>query len=129
MSLATAQNAIVRHLKIHRRAKFNNRKVLAEHPVGSGKFFSCSTDSQDNWGKLASLDSRGLVSYPFVVTTHDERSGVSLANSAELTAAITAIGTAVLTERALCAAFITDVLAAGDEAAAHAAAAPYLVWT
>jgi len=69
------------------------------------------------------------VSYPFVVTTHDERSGVSLANSAELTAAITAIGTAVLNERALCAAFIADVLAAGDEAAAHAVAAPYLVWT
>ena len=58
--------------------------------------------------------------------TFDEREHYDVADGAELTAVVTAISTAVLTERALAQGYIDAVLAAADEAAANAAAAPYL---
>ncbi len=124
MSLATVKDGMVRAIKEFRTYRFATA-VLAEYPAGSGKMFSCSIDSQDNWGKLQSLDSVGLVAYPFVVTTHDERDSHSLVDTADLTTALGAVATAVLAERALAATAIANVLAAPDEAAAQTAADAY----
>jgi len=112
--------------KEEREYRFNNEYVLAEYPASSGNFFSCSISSQDNWSKLGTLDTRGLVTYPFTVTTNDERGTYAIVDSADLTGIIGTVSAAVLTERTLAQGYITAVLAAPDEASAQAAAQPYL---
>jgi len=91
-----------------------------------GNLFSCSMESQSNWGNLATLDALGLVVYPFDVTTHDELVTVTLTGSGDMSAAVAAISTAVLAERSAAASAISAVLAAPTAADAHAAAAGYL---
>jgi len=126
MSLETKQNGIISQIKEQRSYRFDNGYVLAEYPASSGNYFSCSVESQDNWSKLSSLDSRGLVSYPFEVTTNDERETYDIVDSSDLSAIMLAISTAVFTERAFAKTYIDAVLAAPDEASAILAAQPYL---
>jgi len=128
MSLINTQKRIIKQIKRHRQTKLDQKMILVEFPAESGKMFSLSTESQDNWSKLAVLDLRGLVSYPFVVTTYRERDSYALTSSADLTSAIAAISAAVSAERSVAAGYIVAVLAATDEASARAAADPYLVW-
>jgi len=123
--LADIQQDIISDIKTHRDQRFAS-VVLAEYPTGSGNLFSCSMESQANWGNLATLDALGLVVYPFDVTTHDELVTVTLTGSGDMSAAVAAISTAVLTERSAAASAISAVLAATTAADAHAAAAGYL---
>jgi len=123
--LADIQQDIIGNIKTHRDQRFAS-VVLAEYPAGSGNLFSCSMESQANWGNLATLDALGLVVYPFDVTTHDELVTVTLTGSGDMSAAVAAISTAVLTERSTAASAISAVLAATTAADAHAAAAGYL---
>jgi adenosylcobinamide amidohydrolase len=88
--------------------------------------FGCSTADQDNWNKLATLDTRGLVAYPFTTHTADHTGSYDLVSSADLTGALGTISLAVLTERNLAETYLAAVVAAPDEASAEAAAAPYL---
>lgn len=115
---------LVTEVKAHRDQRFG--VLLAEWPAGSGLWFGCGLTSQINWGNLATLDALGLVIYPFEVTTHDEGDTVALTDTADLTAAISAVSAVVLGERATAAAVIADVLAAAPATAAQAAAAAYL---
>jgi len=100
--------------------------ILAEYPSASGLMFGCSTADQDNWNKLATLDTRGLVTYPFTAHTADHAGSYDLVSSADLTGALGTISLAVLTERNLAETYLAAVVAAPDEASAEAAAAPYL---
>lgn len=100
--------------------------ILAEYPPASGLMFGCSTADQDNWNKLATLDTRGLVAYPFTTHTADHTGSYDLVSSADLTGALGTISLAVLTERNLAETYLAAVVAAPDEASAEAAAAPYL---
>jgi len=68
----------------------------------------------------------GAVIYPFRAYTFDERDHYDVVDSTDLAAAVTAISTSVLTERAIAQSYMDAVLAATDEAGAHVAAAPYL---
>lgn len=124
--LDKTQTAMIAAIKEHRDGQRLALDLLAEYPSGAGNLFSCSAASQDNWSKLATLDAQGAVSYPFVVTTHDERGSYSLVDSADREAATLAISSVVLTERATAELAITGVLAATTAAAARAAAASYL---
>lgn len=117
-------NEIVQ-LKRHRSRRLEY-SVQAEYPAASGKMFSCSEESQSNWSKLVSMQSQGLVMYPFTVYTFDERGSYALVDSADLNGAVTAVSAAVLTERTLAQTYISAVLLATDEPAVDAAAAPYL---
>jgi len=100
--------------------------IRAEYPAASGLLFSCSVPAQDSWSKLATLDARGLVSYPFKVHTYNQEASYDLVDSADLTGAIGSISAAVLAERNLAQTYIDAVVAAPDGDAARAAAAPYL---
>jgi len=100
--------------------------IFTEYPAGSGKMFGCSVADQDNWNKLATLDSRGLVIYPFRAYTYDHMDFHDIVDSADLTAAIAAVSLAVMTERASADAVLNEVASAADEASAQAAAEPYL---
>lgn len=100
--------------------------IRAEYPAASGVLFGCSVPEQDGWSKLATLDARGLVAFPFRVWAADHDASHDLTDSADLTAAIAAVSLAVLTERATADSVLSAVAAASDEAAATAAAAAYL---
>ena len=100
--------------------------IFDEYPAGSGKMFGCSVADQDNWNKLATLDSRGLVTYPFRAYTYDHMDFHDIVDSADLTAAIAAVSLSVMTERASADVVLNDVASAADEASAQAAAEPYL---
>ncbi len=102
--------------------------VRAEYPAASGVLFGCSVAEQDSWSKLATLDARSLVAYPFRVWAADHDASHDLTDSADLTAAIAAVSLAVLTERATADGVLSAVAAASDEAAAIVAAAAYLVF-
>ena len=98
----------------------------AEYPAASGLLFSCSVPAQDSWSKLATLDARGLLAFPFTVHTADQTGSYDLTSSADLTGAIGAVSLAVLAERAAAQAAIDSVISAANGDAARAAAAPYL---
>lgn len=100
--------------------------IRAEYPPGSGKLFSCSMTSQINWGNLTVLDDRGLVTFPFTVTTWDEHDTYDIVNSADLTGAVGTVSAAVITERSTAQTFIVAVNAAATQAEVDTAAAPYL---
>jgi len=125
-SLVGVQNSLVVQIKMKRDDDRLKYEIVAEYPPGSGNFFSCSLTSQDNWSKLGTMDSRGLVTYPFSVTTNDERGSYNVVDSADLTNIIGTISTSVLAERSLAQTYITNVLAATDVASAQQAADPYL---
>ena len=108
------------------RSKRLETSIRAEYPAASGLMFSCSEKSQGDWSKLVSMQSLGLVAYPFTVYTFDERGSHALADAADLNGAVVAVSTAVIAERQQAQAFIDAVIAAPDEAAVDAAAAPYL---
>lgn len=125
-SLPGVQDSMVSQIKNMRDNIRLESYILAEYPEGSGNLFSCSISSQDNWAKMSTLDERGLVSYPFTVTTYDERSSYNIVGSSDLTAIIGAVSLAVLEERTLAQNYIAAVLAAPDVSSAEAAAQPYL---
>jgi len=125
-TLTEVQNSLVVQIKTKRDNDRLENDIIAEYPPTSGNLFSCSTSSQDNWSKLGTMDERGLVSYPFDVTTKDERGTYPIVDSADLTNLIGTVSTEVLTERDLAQTYITAVLAAVDESSAQAAAQPYL---
>jgi len=100
--------------------------ILAEYPAASGNLFGCSAADQDNWAKLATLDERGLMTYPFRAYTYDHAAHHDIVDSADLTAAIASISLAVMTERNTASGVLDNVAAATTEAAAQAAAEPYL---
>ena len=124
--LIATQNMLVGQIKEQREYTFDNEYVLAEYPASSGNFFSCSISSQDNWSKLGTLDTRGLVTYPFTVTTNDERGSYAILDSGDLSGAIATISSSVFTERTLAQSYMDAVLAATTDADAFAAAQPYL---
>lgn len=99
--------------------------ITAEYPSGSGKRFSCSVASQDSWSKLATLDARGLVTYPFAVKTFDYKDSYNIVDSTDLTGIIGTVSSYVLGERDIAEGYIDSVLAATTEEAARAAIAPY----
>lgn len=123
--LEAYKELVIGQIKEQRADRLDN-VIRAEYPPGSGKIFSCSTTSQINWGNLTVLDDRGLVTYPFKVTTWDEHDSYNLTSSADLTNAVATISSAVLTERTYAQTFIDSVDAAPDQAGVDAAAAPYL---
>lgn len=124
--LERTQDFLVKCIKDHRDGVRLEADVLAEYPSSSGKMFSCSIVSQDNWSKLATLDAQGAVVYPFRVTTHDERGSYDLIDTADREAATLAVSIAVLTERASAEVYIAAVLAAVTAPDARVAAEPYL---
>ncbi len=111
---------------VEERAQRLEYDVLAEYPAASGKLWSCSDSSQGDWSKLVSMNSVSLVIYPFRAYTFDERGHYDIVDGADLAAIVASVSTAVLTERALAQTYIAAALAAPDEAAVDAAAAPYL---
>jgi len=124
--LSEIQDQQVNAIKSHRDGQRLAFDVRAEYPAASGNMFSCSASSQDNWSKLATLDSQGSVTYPYTVTTYDERGSYDLIDTADREAATLAIATVVLTERGVAESYIAAVLATTDSDAARAAALPYL---
>jgi len=125
-TLVTVQDRLIIQIRAQRDGARLEQQVFAEYPAGSGNMFRCGQQSQSDWSSLVTLDQRGLVSYPFRVYTFDDRQHYDLADSADLTAAVGAVSTAVLTERALAQSYMDAVLAATDEDEAEDAAAPYL---
>ena len=125
-TLAEFQDSLVVQIKTKRDDDRLENVIVAEYPALSGNYFSCSTKSQDNWSKFASLDTRSLVAYPFSVTTNDERGAYSVVDSADLSAIMGTVSAAVFTERGLAQTYIDAVLAAIDETSANLAAQPYL---
>jgi hypothetical protein len=125
-SLPAVQDSLVAQIKSHRDGPRLSTDLYAEYPAGSGNLFGCSAASQDNWSKLATLDSQGAVAYPYTVTTYDERGSYALADTADRQTATLAVATVVEIERGLAEGYIISVLAATSVATAYAAAAPYL---
>jgi hypothetical protein len=125
-SLPAVQTSLVRDIKYHRDSQRLGFDLQAEYPIASGNWFGCSAASQDNWNKLALLDDRGLIAYPYTVTTYDEMQSYDVMDSADLTGAITAVAAVVQMERATASIYIAAVLSAADVSAAEAAASPYL---
>ena len=126
-SLEAVRDRLVSEIKRHRDEKRLGFDLFAEYPAASGNMFSCAAASQDNWSKLATLDAQWAVTYPYTVTTHDERGSYNLIDTADRQAATEAIAVVVEGERALAAGYIADVLAALDEATAQAIANTYLM--
>jgi hypothetical protein len=124
-SLDEIKGSIVGQVKRHREYRLAS-VIRVEYPAASGKFLSCSAASQNNWAKLSALDSRGLVAYPFKITTFDEKDSFDLANTADLSGAMGAVADAVLTERATAAIVFAAVLGSATNAAVFAAAEAYL---
>jgi len=119
------RSLLINDILSHRETRLET-VILAEYPVSSGKQFGCSTANQDSWSKLATLDARGLVTYPFVVKTYDYLDSYGIVDSADLTAIIGTVSAAVLAERTLSESYIDLVIASTTEAEASAAIAPYL---
>ncbi|NQY92423.1 MAG: hypothetical protein HRT46_12325 [Deltaproteobacteria bacterium] len=125
-NLEAVRDRLVSEIKTHRDEKRLVEDIFFEYPAASGNLFGCSAASQDNWGKLATLDAQGAVTYPYTVTTHDERGSYNLIDTADRQTATATIAVVVEGERALAAGYIADVLAALDEATAQAIANTYL---
>ena len=125
-SLPAVQDSLVGQIKSHRDGPRLSVDLHAEYPAGSGNLFGCSAASQDNWSKLATLDGQGAVTYPYTVTTYDERGNYALTDTADRQAATLAVATVVEGERGLAEGYILAVIAAPDATAAQLAAAPYL---
>jgi hypothetical protein len=99
--------------------------ILAEYPASSGKQFGCSVANQDSWSKLATLDMRSLVTYPFVIKTYDYQDSYAITDSTDLTAIIGTVSASVLAERTVSESYIDMVMASSTEAEASLAIAPY----
>lgn len=125
ISLEAYKNLVIGQIKEQREDRLTY-EIRAEYPPGSGNLFSCSTTSQINWGNLTAIDDRGLVTYPFTVTTADEMGSYDLTSSADLTGAVATVSAAVIAERSLAQTYIDAVNDAPDQASVDSAAAPYL---
>jgi hypothetical protein len=125
-ALPAIQASLVSDIKNHRDNYRLGVSLHAEYPTGSGNLFSCSAASQDNWSKLSMLEYRGLISYPYTVTTYDESKAYDIVDSADLTSLISSIAFVVQSERSLAYAYVAAVLASSDIVAAKNAANPYL---
>ena len=125
-TLVTVQDRLIVQIRAQRDGARLEQQVFAEYPAASGKMWRCGQQSQSDWSSLVSMDSRGLVTYPFRAYTFDERDFHDLVDAADLTAAVAAVSLAVLTERGLAQSYVDAVLAATDEDEAEDAAAPYL---
>lgn len=126
VNLDTFKDEMISLLVEKRSNRFNSHKILFEYPASSGKMFSCSTESQDNWSKIETLFSKGLATYPFKVFTFDERDNYNIIDDADLTQILGTIAVKVITERGLFDTYVVAVLLAVDEPAAILAAQPYL---
>lgn len=104
------QDNLVDQIKNKRDNEMLERTVLAEYPSESGKYFSCTPHSQNQWLEIAILDSRGIITYPFTIYAHNERSSHTLTSSADLTNFLDVIFTAVHAERARARVYIDDVI-------------------
>jgi len=89
------------------------------------KMWGCGPQSQSDWSSLVSMDTLGLVTYPFRAWTFDERDHYNIVDSADLAAIVATVSVAVLTERTLAQSYVDAVLAATNEANAETAAQPY----
>lgn len=125
-SLPAVQKSLVNDIKSHRDNYRLGISLHAEYPTGSGNLFSCSAASQDNWSKLSMLEHRGLISFPYTVTTYDESKTYDVVDSTDLTSLISSIAFIVQAERSLAYTHIVAVLASSDIASAENAANPYL---
>ena len=125
-TLTTFQDSLVLQIRTKRDNDRLENQVLAEYPPASGKMWKCAIKSQSDWSSLVSLDTLGLVSYPFRAYTYDERDHYDITDSADLGGIVGSISAAVLTERSLAQSYSDAVLSATTEAAAQAAADPYL---
>lgn len=126
VGLDTHKTGLITLLMEKRDKRFNENYVLAEYPAASGNLFSCATESQNKWNKLATLYSLGTITSPFTVYTYNNRGSYSLADLDDLKGLILTITTAVLQENTLAGSYIAAVLSAVDESAATQAAQPYL---
>lgn len=126
MSLEIVQDRLVNQIKAHRDEQRLAIDLQAEYPSGSGKLFSCSATSQNNWAKLATLDDQGDVAYPYTVRTYDERDSYDLINSTDREAATLAVAAVVMAERSVAESAIAQVLAATSVSDAEVAALGYL---
>ncbi len=125
-SLPGVQDNLVVQIKNKRDNDRLENHVTAEYPAASGNFFSCSISSQDNWAKLSTMDDRGLIVYPFVVTTKDERGSYAIIDGDDLTGIIGVVSMAVLNERTYAQGYISSVLSSASVEQAESEAAPYL---
>ena len=89
------------------------------------RFNNLPPTSQAAWSKLATLDTRSLVTYPFVIKTYDYQDSYAITDSTDLTAIIGTVSASVLAERTLSESYIDLVIASSTEAEASAAIAPY----
>ncbi|MEE8323192.1 MAG: hypothetical protein V3R57_06190 [Candidatus Bathyarchaeia archaeon] len=117
---------VLKSIELHR--LYRMKTLVAEYPAASGKYFGCSDFDQNNWSKLATLDSRGLLvgSYPFKVHTANHSDSYDLIDSADLSQLLGAVSSAVLGERSLAQSYLDAVSATTNESGAITAAAPYL---
>lgn len=109
----------------HREYKLEN-SIFLEYPAGSGLLFSCSESTQINLAKLASMDTKNLVSYPFPIYTADKLDSRSLLDSAELDAFLALFYNRIIAERAAAQVHIDNTVAATNEEDADSPAAIYL---
>ena len=93
--------------------------------AGVYRFNNLPPTSQAAWSKLATLDTRSLVTYPFVIKTYDYQDSYAITDSTDLTAIIGTVSASVLAERTLSESYIDLVIASSTEAEASAAIAPY----
>jgi len=109
----------------HREYKLEHN-IFLEYPAGSGLLFSCSESTQINLAKLASMDTKNLVSYPFPIYTADKLASRSLLDSAELDAFLALFYNTIITERAAAQVHINNTAVASNEEDADSPAAIYL---
>jgi len=126
VSLDTFKDETISLLVEKRKNRFDSHKILFEYPATSGKMFSCSTESQDNWTKIETLLSKGLATYPFKVFTFDERDSYNIIDDTDLTQILGAIALKVIKERASFDTYVVAALSAVNESAVSLAAKPYL---
>lgn len=125
-NLDSIKSDIVSEVLRKRNSRIDNHEVLAQYPASSGKFFSCSEYSQNNWVKLETLLSLNLVEYPYNVRTHDYKDSYDVMNVQDLETILAAIASTVLAERSSAQGVLSSVLSAEDEQSAVDLAAPYL---
>jgi hypothetical protein len=124
--LDSIKSDIVSEVLHKRNSRLDNHEILAQYPASSGKFFSCSEYSQNNWAKLETLFSLNLVEYPYTVWTYDEKDSYDVVNMLDLATILAAIASTVMTERSSAQGVVASVLSAANEQSAVDLAAPYL---
>lgn len=126
--LQDIQDDLVSQIKDHHYHKRLALDVRFEYPAGSGKWFSASLLSENNWGNFSSAAQWPLPSlvYPIDVPTYDNRQEVSVTDAATLQAMLDALWVVVMQERGLAKVAISGVLQSSTGDDARAAAEGYL---